>query len=257
MQGDFFKDVIQWDFPAERFGTTGKLPVFYRDTLSMTAVFTASSRAMRRHLPHGDMHLAELYPGRCLLAFSAFSYGSSDIGPYNEFSIAVLITYGKRSLPGFGVLGQVRRRRLHAYVRHLPVTTEIARWGGVEMYGYPKFVADIAFARDADTLACTLRDGDAPVLTLRGKVLAGAPAPPLRIKTYSVKNGVPLRANVCTNFLACAATTRRDGAVLEIGGDHEIARELAAVGLGAAPVYYQYSPASEVILFAPRNLMDD
>ena len=27
------------------------------------------------------------------------------------------------------------------------LTTEIARWGGVELYGFPKFIADIDFNR--------------------------------------------------------------------------------------------------------------
>jgi len=51
------------------------------------AVYTASTRRVRRLLPHPAMNPIEMFPGRCMVAFTAYEYRKTDIGPYNEFSI--------------------------------------------------------------------------------------------------------------------------------------------------------------------------
>ena len=43
----------------------------------------------------------------------------------------------------------------------LPVTTEAARWPGVDIYGFPKFIADIDIAKEEDEIVCRLAaDGE-------------------------------------------------------------------------------------------------
>lgn len=251
----FFADIVQLDVQAK--GFEGKLPVFYYDNTSMTAIYSASTAKVRPYLPHRDMHPSEIRPGRCLVAVSCFEYRRSDIDPYNELSIAVLVRFGRRPLPGLTVLSEIARRSFTAWVWHLPVTTERARAGGVDLYGYPKFIADIRFERTALETICTLTDGNSHVLTLRGKNLAARPGKRVRFRTYSIRDGVPLCANVLTNPLAFAQSSNGSAATLELGDAHPIARELRSIELGAKPILYQWMPRSEVILFGPRNLVDD
>jgi hypothetical protein len=40
-------------------------------------------------------------------------------------------------------------------------------------------------------------------------------------------------------------------------GDHEISRQLLDMDLSPCPIFYQYMPMMEAILFGARNLMDD
>ena len=68
-------------------GMRFKQPVFYYDNTSLTAVYTASTRRVRRLLPHPAMNPIEMFPGRCMVAFTAYEYRKTDIGPYNEFSM--------------------------------------------------------------------------------------------------------------------------------------------------------------------------
>ncbi len=256
MKGDLFKGVVQWEMQDAK-GFAGKLPVFYYDNTSMTVIYTASTKAVRKYLPHPDMHPVEFVPGRCLVGFSAFEYRKTDIDPYNEFSISILISFGSRPIPGMTVMAGMARKCFSAYVWHLPVTTERARYGGVELYGYPKFIADIVFKRDGDHLECTLSEKGTKILTVRGRHRKTSQGGLLRFRTYSLKDGVPLCANIYTNPIEFSQSMSGDAARLDIGVDHPIGRELAGIGLGKKPIMFQYSPLNEMILFAPRNLIDD
>ena len=255
-RGDFFKNVIQWDMMTKDLSLEGKLPVFYYDNTSMTAIYTASTEKVRRLLPLPDMHPVEVWGGRALVAFTAFEYRRTDIDPYNEFSISFPITFRKKAIPGITLLGMMARRYFTAYVWQLPVTTERARKGGVEMYGYPKFLADITFATENDRLGCTLSEGRKKILTLKGQKLKTSVEKVNRFKTFSLKDGVPLVANIYMNPIQFGKSMNAKSVELTLG-DHDIARQLQEIGMGIKPLFYQYMPVMEAILFGARNLMDD
>jgi hypothetical protein len=255
-RGDFFKGVIQWEMITKDLSLEGKLPVFYYDNTAMTAIYTASTETIRRLLPLSDMHPVEVWKGRALVAFTAFEYRKTDIDPYNEFSISFPITFQKKAIPGLTVLGMMAKRYFTAYVWQLPVTTERARKGGVDMYGYPKFLADIAFSHEGSMLACTLSEGGQNILTIKGKKLRTSVEKVNRFKTFSVKDGVPLAANVYMNPIEFGKSIRGSAAQL-ILGSHDIARQLREMELSEKPLFFQYMPLMEAILYGPRNLMDD
>ncbi|UCE55735.1 MAG: acetoacetate decarboxylase family protein [Desulfobacterales bacterium] len=255
MNHDFFRGIKQWEFNLREMQF--KLPVFYYDTTTITAIYTASTSKVKKLLPLPQMNPLELSPGKCLVAFVAFEYRETDIDPYNEFAIAFLITYDKPQIPFFTAFMQMYRRRMMAYVWQLPVTTEIARVGGVELYGYPKFIADIEFQKEDDQLSCHLSETGNKILSLRGAVLPVTRGKNSRIITYSLINDIPLVTNIHINQLEFAENRDKQAAELEIGSDHSICEELQKIGLSATPIQYQYSPLNQAILFAGRNLMDD
>jgi hypothetical protein len=256
-RGDFFKGVIQWDFYHQEMERSFLLPVFYYDNTSMTAIYTAATAGVRRLLPLPDMHPVEISMGRALVAFTAFEYRKTDIDPYNEFSISFPMTFRKKGIPGLTVLKMMAQRCFTAYVWQLPVTTEIARRGGVDLYGYPKFLADIVFQRDAGALTCALSEGGEKILTLKGRNLPTTAEKVNRFRTYSVKDGVPLVANVYMNPLKFGKSMDGRAAQLTLGDRHEIAQTLGGLKLSDKPVFFQYMPLMEAILYGPRNLMDD
>jgi hypothetical protein len=254
MSGGLFEGIKQWEL--EWRGHKGKLPVFYQDASSMTAIFTGRTERVRELLPRPEMRPVELLPGRALVAITAFEYRRSDIDPYNELSIAFPIAYGCVPIPGLTALSQVLRRCFTAYVWQLPVTTEIARRTGVGLYGYPKFIADISFERTPQSVTCALSEQGRPILTLRGRVLPTARGRRLRFRTYSLVDGIPLVANVLTDPRRIAESMHGDSAVLEVGGEHVISSTLRGLGLSPRPVLYHYCPELQAILFAGRNLAD-
>lgn len=262
MNGELFRGVKQFEFPspagAAHLGKASFLvPVYYYDNSSLTLIHTASTARVRPYLPDPRMHPLELTPGRCLVAFTAFEYRKTDIDPYNEFSIAILINFDKAVIPGLSVLRQLLGNVFHAYVWHLPVTTEIARYGGVELYGYPKFIADIAFTRTGGQVECTLSENGRLVLRLLGRELPAGPGKTVRFKTYPVKDGITLCGNVYTRHVRFAESRRRADSGLTVGTDHPISAELRGIELSEKPLVYQYSAENESILFGPHNLIDD
>jgi hypothetical protein len=256
MQRDFFKGIVQWELKKEGFEGGFKLPVFYYDNTSITAIYTASTLEVKKYLPHSDMYPIELFPKRCLVGFTAFEYRNTDIHPYNEFSISILVSFGKKQFFGTDILRQFLKRSFTVYIWHLPVTTEIARFGGVELYGYPKFIAKIEFSEKGDFVECNLIQGDEHILTLRGKKLKTTRGKQMRYITYSVKDGIPLIANVLVNPIEFAQSINPSSAEILIGKNHFICKELQEIKLSKYPILYQYIPRNEAILFPPRNLLD-
>ena len=117
---------------------------------------------------------ARLAPGLGAIAVTCFEYRDTDLGPYNELAISVVLNepWFLPNLPGRALISSLRRRQLHAWVHHLPVTTEIARAGGVDFYNYPKFVAGIDFEETATQRVCRLSEGAEHILTLSGERIA-------------------------------------------------------------------------------------
>jgi hypothetical protein len=253
MSNDFFKGIKQWEF--QKGDLQFKLPVFYYDTTSITAIYTADTKKVKALLPLAEMNPVELFPGKCLIAFTGFEYRKTDIDPYNEFAITFLISYDKVQIPGITAMWQMARRCISGYVWQLPVTTEIARYGGVELYGFPKFIADITFEKNDSHITCHVAENDQQILSLTGKILPTATEKITQYTTYSVIDDIPLKTNVYINPAEFAQTRERNAASIELG-DHSICHTLKDIGLSATPITYQYSPFNQAILFAGRNLTD-
>lgn len=250
---NFFKGIDQ----IENKEYEVKLPIFYYDSAAMNAIYLASSRQVRKYLPSSDMHPVEMFPGKCLMVFSAFEYRNTDIDPYNEFSISAVISYGKRPIPGLTSLSYVLRNCFTAYILHLPVTSERARKGGVELAGYPKFIADITFSHEDRYSTCTLSENGQRILSLRGKKTKTSQGRLTKYIMHTVKNGIVLKGNIYVNPKQFRQTIGFGAARLDIGQGHRICTELRDMKLSRMPVIYQYIPSYETILFNSKNLMDD
>lgn len=253
MSKGFFENWTRWDF--ERNGTTRKLPYFYYDNTSLVAIFLAASSKVVQLLPHPRMKPVEMMPGRCIVAFAAFEYRKTDFEPYNEVSISFLISFGQRQIPGFTAAKMMLSRSTSSYVWQLPVNTEHARAGGVDLFGYPKFLADIGFEKGDDWITCTLREGNQEILQLRGRNLPTKPGKLIRYITYAVENGNPLIAEVLVNPLEYAEAYSGRAFELELGSGHRISDVLKQIDLGKRALVYQYSPVNEAILFPARNVI--
>lgn len=255
MPKGFFENVARWEF--ERKGTRRTLPYFYYDNTSLTAVFLASSSKIRRLLPHQDMNTVEIVPGRCMVAFSAFEYRKTSFEPYNELSISFQISFRRGQIPGITAAKMMLSRTTSSYIWQLPVTTEHARAGGVDLFGYPKFLAEIGFETNEDWITCTLAEGGRDILRLRGRKLVTRKGKITRYITYSVESGVPLIAEVLVNPLEYAEVYGGSAVELELGTNHHICDVLRQIDLGKGALLYQYSPVNEAILFPARNILSN
>lgn len=247
----FFESVVQQEMTVG--GLKVMVPIFYQDMTSMNAVFTASTARVAELLPHPALRPVELRRGRCLLSVTALEYRQSGIGPYNEVAIAASVVFGRKPVRVLDALAAMVRHAFSLHILHLPVTTEPALIGGVQLYGYPKFLADVTFTRGEKRLACTLAEGGARILSLAGEDLGRYRPGKLHATTYSTKGDTLLRTAIEFDKLQSAETMRRAAATLEIGSEHRVARQLASLDVDPRPVLFQMSPRGRAILFEPHS----
>lgn len=260
MKGDLFKGVVKWDVIARDSKTKKQhefhIPIFYYDSSAITAIYSASTKLVRQYLPDPRMYPLEISRGRCSVALSACEYRNTDIGAYNEFSIAFLISFDKKPLPALSLMRQTYKKNFDMYIRHMPVTTEIARMGGVELAGFPKILANIDISRDRNLNRCTVNEKKKHILSLEGPVIPVKPGSLVNYRMFFIYKGTTIKGNALFLNHQIGETRKTDGVKLTLGDDHPIARELKAIDLGEKAISYQYIPSYELILFGPRNLVE-
>lgn len=252
VKSDFFKGIYQW--PNKKYNVV--LPIFYYDCSSLSAIYTASTKLVKRHIPTDELHLVEIVPGRCLVTVSAFEYRDSDIGAYNEFSIAVMVQHNKKPFPALPVLSAMLKKCFQVYIIQLPVTSERARRGGVELGGYPKFLADIRFQKSQSLTECRLSDGKNHIITLRGRNLKTSGCGHIKYVIYTHLDGCLVNSIMHVNPHRFAQSLDRNSAVIETGGNHAICDLLSGIRLGKKPLVYQSIPSFEAILCGTKNIID-
>lgn len=251
---DFFKNIIKWNL--EKSGVQIPHPFFFQDALFLVSLFTASTKKVSGLIPHSDLHPIELTPGRCLVGFSAFEYRQSDISAYNELSISFLVSYKKKPIPLLTLVKSALSGAFPAYIWQLPVTSEIARAGGIALYNTPKFLADIDFIRSKDSVGCSLSVSGSEILQMTSRVLPTKPIKPTQFVSYFIMEGSVIYAKARINPIEFAQSFRPGDFKLKIGKDHPICQTLHTLELSKRPFVSQYCPRCEIILFPAHNILD-
>ena len=250
----FFDGVTQSEVAIA--GQPVKVPIFYYDGTAIQAVFAARLGALRRLMPDPRFCPARLAPGLGAVAVTCFEYRDTDIGPYNELAISVVLNepWFLGNLPGRALISSLRRRQLHAWVQHLPVTTEIARAAGVDLYNYPKFIAGIDFEQSEQRRTCRLSEGAEHILTLSGERIATPRFEQLQLFSHLWMDRQPQGSEFKINASEMGVSLRPGTASLVLGERHPIALELAGLLLSRRPIQYQYMARFEGILHGPEHL---
>jgi hypothetical protein len=232
-------------------GVRIRLPLRYYDWSWINAFFPAPVAKVRRLLPSGKLKPILLAPGITMVSLSGFEYRKSDLNPYNEFAVAIPVQYEPLvNIPGLPLLlhpalSPQWYRKFGMYVHHLPVTTQLALDSGVEIYGYPKIIAEISFEETGGMRRCRLRAEGKEIVVLEVKKSA-TKARSMSFYSYTVKNGQLLRTLIQTQGQYCI--TRFPGGASYTLGDHPISEELKALGMGKTAVGRFYAPQLQSLL---------
>lgn len=253
-KSSFFGGVAQADLTEH--GQVIKVPAFYYDGTAMTAVFPARLSALRAVLPDPRFVPARVAPGIGAVALTCFEYRDTDLGPYNELSISIVLNepYFRANLPGRALLSALRRGQFDVWVHQLPVTTEIARAAGVDYYNYPKFLASIDFTDDNGRRTCRLAEGPDHILTLSGRTMPAAGPSGLQFFSHLWMDGQPQSSEFKIGAAAMRCTFSPAAATLRLGNEHPLARDLDRMLLWRRPIYYQHLARFEGILYGPEHL---
>ncbi|MGE5140042.1 MAG: acetoacetate decarboxylase family protein [Rudaea sp.] len=240
---DFFRGILQATVPVGKYMMC--MPLFYYDFTALLVTFVTPLERIRPLLPSPVMHALRLTPWHGVTVFAAFEYRDTDIGPYNELSIAFPITLHKPAPVLTGLLKPMSEG-MTTYIRHLPVTTEIARDLGIEHAGYPKFLADIRFDRHEDWIDCRVAEGGSHILTLSARKGSLQAADRMRFHAVNVHYDRILYGMATANVQRVSLSRNPSDVRLELG-NHSIAQELGRLGLGRM-IDCRYCPEGQLIL---------
>lgn len=253
MDGALLNCVTRWGVRISEM----KLPVFYHDNSKINVIYSASTKLVKQLLPDHRMHPLEIRQGRCLVAFTAFEYRMTDIGLYNKFSIGIMISYGRKRRPSQSIFTSVQSGACDKYILYLPVTTESARIGGIETYGYPKMLADISFKSSSGFTECNVSENKDIIVNLRVPELHTSPGGNVSYRTFAVRNGMILCSNIYSKYNKYAESWKPRDVKLSIGNDHAICSKLRLMDIDDRAEMYQYIPSCESLLSIPRDALEN
>lgn len=170
MKADHFFDLPQREITMRSY--QAKSPMFFQEASLIGAMFTADRKTVENWMPSSAYHPITVSKERVLVAISCIEYKKSDIGSYNEIALAIPVVFGEKAFMGkrfplhLRALWSSLLRSCDLYIKELPVNTDIAYVGGVDVLNYPKYHADINFRENADHRICTLREKDTLELVL-------------------------------------------------------------------------------------------
>ena len=236
-------------------------PNFYYQNSRVTAVYTADLNALRALMPQevlATVHPLQIWPGRGLIAFTAYTYEHCDNDAYNEVAVSIITNKpGKANLGPLTLIGQSMSGDFWGYVLKLPVNTELARVRGVVGYNLPKWLTGIDRKEDAQSVVYDITDSQT------GKVDVSFKAK----KLDNLSRDVDIVTSSFTNLnhqgqLAYGyavsrqlshGSSRDAGSVTLTLGEGSLSNYLRALKLGKM-MKYEYVPEFQSALYASQPL---
>lgn len=211
-------------------------PILYRDIGGFFAFFHVDAKRVSREL--AGTGLAVVPPvGRTVAGVAFFTYRDCTIASYDEAALAVIARPQgeprERSLSA--LVDALRANPLSGIASHilqLPVTTGQARAGGVEVYGYPKFVADISVLLDGNRFRGIVieKETGSTIVRLEGSTRLGVSVPGRDTVTWSCRDGQLIRTHI--EMDQTLRLSPGFGFRLQAGNSHHaMARQIRALGL--------------------------
>lgn len=184
--------------------------------------------------------------GKTIASILFYQYRRTSISPYEE--IAVTITAQPQSAPK-----QARRLStflgiprisggISAYVLEMPVTTAIARAGGREIWGYPKFVTSIPFKLSQTGFEFSALDpaSSEPILSVKAATGRGVNLKGFDLVTYSNVHDEILKTTI--NVDAKYRAFLNKPAEIKIGpAKHRMTDNLRDLGIEGAQPFFTLS----------------
>ncbi len=230
-------------------GHTIAVPLQVRSARMVGGTFTAPATAAQELIGYSGLRVRRIAGTLALCTISAVEYTDSDLGPYNEIAVAVVVEPHDVSAPG-----AVPGGGMTTFIHRLPVNQELSCAAGREIWGFPKWVADITWEQRRGGVDVVMIDQDEPVLTMRVDGPA-IPVPPSEseLACYSWMEGLLRRT---TWSMRLSGTRVRPGGVrLDLGGEHPMAAELRRLRFPKRALLSQQVGHLECV-FAPAEIID-
>lgn len=249
---DFFSGIDQVELKLET--GTARFPIFYKSARMFTVLLPANWLRLRALLPDPRFIPAQIVPGVGAMGLSAFEYYDTDIGPYNEFSISIVLNAPYYApVPGYNLMRQYADRCLNVFIHRLPVTTDIALRGGVDYYNFPKFIAGIEFGDVAGRITCDLTRGDDRLLTVSGAKLATEDLGELKFLINLYQYRQPQHTEFNLRVSQGVIKWLPNMVNWSFNPSTDAGYELCQSVIGNKALMYMYFPEMKAILYGPED----
>jgi hypothetical protein len=153
-----------WNFVFKLTNIDISFGAIYRDWSFYLVELRADYQKVTDILSKRHLKPKEVAPGETRIQIVACDMKDVQIlGSYHEVSIQVPVDVVDASTDG---------QFAHLY---LPVTTEAARWAGVDITGFPKFIAQIDIEKEENRVNCRLGKDDEPIMQFGIENVSGDP----------------------------------------------------------------------------------
>lgn len=236
-------------------------PNFYYRNSRVTAVFTADLQRLRELMPAEVLEQVQplqVWPGRGLVAFTAYAYHYCDNDSYNEVALSIVTSKpGHSSLGPISLAGQALSRDFWGYVLKLPVNTELARVRGVVGYNLPKWLTPIDYRETDKSLIFEIADsatGQPDVVFEAQKLDAPSSQPELVTNSFTnIGHDGELAYGYAVSRQLSHASSSDAAAVKLTLSQGSLSTYIRSLQLGRM-LKYEYVPDFQSALYAPEPL---
>lgn len=236
-------------------------PNFYYENRRITVIFTADLNRLRELMPPEVLEKVQplqVWPGRGVVALTAYSYQYCDNDSYNEIGLSVVTSKpGSTSWGPLSLMGQSFSDDFWGYVLKLPVDTELARVRGVVGYNLPKWLTRIDYNESDKDVVVKIFDSQTQALdvTLETRKLDVGSSKETFVTNHFTN--LDQRGNLQTGHttarqLSQASTSSRDAVKLTLT-DGSLSGFISSLKLGKM-LKYEYVPDFQAVLYAPKPL---
>lgn len=238
-------------------------PNFFYKNSRITAVFTADLARLKELMPPevlSKVQPLQIWPGRGVVALTAYTYRYCDNDPYHEVGLAVATTKpGATSFGPFTLMRQASSKDLWGYVLKLPLNSELGRVRGVVGYNLPKWLTTINLREDQKSMAFEIFDAETgkPDLVIEGKRLGELSNKVEMVTSHFTtvnRNGAVQTGYAVLRDLSHAVSKDADSVTLTLG-DGSLSQYIKSLGLGKM-LRYEYVPQFQGALYAVEPLPD-
>jgi hypothetical protein len=223
------------------------LPAVYRDGRVATAVYAISPERARAAVGPRELHPIELPGRRSIAIVCCFDYLDTTLGPYRELAIGVVVSPNRRLGPPRGLDLISGDPDTGAWLLALPVSSELARRGGVELFGYPKTLCDLHVEQLSTQCSCIVEEDNTRIFAATFPLSWGPRFPVRCFVTYSEQDGRLLKTRVETQWRVTLASGR--GMALAVtNSPHPVCQAVHQLGLPNKPLFVLHGDHFRAIL---------
>jgi hypothetical protein len=236
-------------------------PNFYYKNSRVTAVFTADLERLKALMPATVLEQVQpiqVWPGRGLVALTAYAYEYCDNDSYNEIALSIVTNSpGSSNLGPISLVGQSMSNDFWGYVLKLPVNTELARVRGVVGYNLPKWLTGINRRETDKSVVFEILDSQTGKVdvTLETEKLSDLSTEADLVTNSFTNIGHSGELNygyAISRQLRHASSTSEDSVKLTLNGG-SLSTYIESLQLGDM-IKYEYVPEFQSALYAPAPL---